>query len=408
MRILVLMLYDIADKAAGRNLRLLNIIRLLGEAATVECLTSSKESADRTRAQLDTARVKVLCPEDAVEGHANPGAPAPPGRVAWRRVLRYFGYTADYMSAVYARASSFDSVLGFGVLSAPYLAALSETPSAPRTVCDLIDDPLLTWMHSHWGDRVGVHGLKYFLCIQYLRWRILRQIDELVAIAPRDAGTLSRAGAKRVRVVPNGVTVPRDSGELAEREPLVVFSGTMDFPPNERAAEYFATAVWPLVRRLHRESKSAIPEPRFAVVGANPTRRVRTLESIPGVTVTGKVPNVRDWLLRATVAVAPMVSGSGLKNKILEACAASCPVVATPLGVEGLPAGEENGLLYAGSPAKQAQLIHELLFDTAKARALGDRAREMVLREFAWETVVQAFQRIISHEAGGCVESSEA
>ncbi|MEO7775879.1 MAG: TIGR03087 family PEP-CTERM/XrtA system glycosyltransferase, partial [Fibrobacteria bacterium] len=119
----------------------------------------------------------------------------------------------------------------------------------------------------------------------------------------------------RVSVVANGVELERFS-ELARKpaECDLAFVGMMDYGPNIEAVIFFVERIWPLVRKRH-------PRARFTIVGARPTREVKALAETEGVTVTGFVEDVRDYLATATLVVVPLEVARGIQNKILEAMA---------------------------------------------------------------------------------------
>src|SRR5207247_2338126 len=130
-------------------------------------------------------------------------------------------------------------------------------------------------------------------------------------------------GTENVEVVPNGVDADAFAPELTARlSGAIVFSGTMSYPPNIRGARWFADECFPLVQQ-------AVPGAMFVIAGAAPARELRELVKRPGIVVTGFVRSMPDTLNRANVAVAPMQSGAGIQNKILEAMACGLPLVTT-------------------------------------------------------------------------------
>jgi polysaccharide biosynthesis protein PslH len=151
-----------------------------------------------------------------------------------------------------------------------------------------------------------------------------RERQALLAIAP-DA---------RAEVLPNGIDLDRfrrPDGEPAAAPARVVFTGVMNYEPNADAAIWLARGIWPIVRSSH-------PEACLDIVGASPTAAVKALhDPATGVTVTGSVPDVRPYLWRARVAVAPLRVARGVQNKVLEAAAAGLPCVVTPAVAAGLP-----------------------------------------------------------------------
>jgi len=190
-----------------------------------------------------------------------------------------------------------------------------------------------------------------------------------------------RLGYSRVAVIPNGV----DAGCFAPRpereEPdTLVFVGRMDYVANHDAMVFFCRSVLP---RLWR----SVPKARLYVVGHEPSRAIQRLARDPRIVVTGSVPDVAEFVARATVFVAPLRYGSGTRLKILEAMAMAKAVVATPLGREGIEARPGEEIVLAESPEDHARALVELLRDRGRREAIGQRGRELVLRKYTWAAI---------------------
>lgn len=200
-----------------------------------------------------------------------------------------------------------------------------------------------------------------------------RLADLSIFISERDR---MYAGNKmRMRVNPNGVEI-RDRAANRDRS-TIVFSGTMSYFPNSDAATWFASTIFPLVRR-------EIPDAVFRVVGRNPTREIRSAAATRGVEVTGVVPVMADALERATVSVCPMRYGSGLQTKILEAMAVSTPVVATSKAVEGIPATLIDYVTVADSAQDFAKAVISVLQEPGAARNRAIEAFAVIKAKFTW------------------------
>lgn len=157
-----------------------------------------------------------------------------------------------------------------------------------------------------------------------------RERAKLHAIAPE----------ARVATIFNGVDTayfapPSTPGAPPNR---IVFVGLLNYHPNIEAAVAFARGVWPRLRE-------AMPEYRLTLVGAQPAPSVLALRDIPGVEVTGTVPDLRPYYREAVAAIVPLRTGGGTRLKILEALAAGVPVVSTPLGAEGLEIEPRKNIL---------------------------------------------------------------
>ena len=167
--------------------------------------------------------------------------------------------------------------------------------------------------------------------------------------------------------------------------PVVVFTGTMDYRPNVDAVVGFARTVLPLLQAARPDPRGAAPL-RFAIVGANPAPAVRRLAALPGVTVTGRVPDVRPYLAHAAVAVAPLTIARGIQNKVLEAMAMARPVVATPQALEGIDAAAGRELLVSDGATAFAAAVSAVL--DGRHPGLGAAARAAILRRYVWSATL--------------------
>jgi sugar transferase (PEP-CTERM/EpsH1 system associated) len=172
--------------------------------------------------------------------------------------------------------------------------------------------------------------------------------------------TLCPAVGDRLHAVEQGVDLANlrpglglDSPYTGET-PHIVFTGNMDYWPNADGAIWFAREILPLLRTR------AVP-PDFTIVGANPGPEVRALERLPGVRVTGRVPDVRPYVQHAQVSVTPLRIARGIQNKVLEAMALGTPVVASPQAFEGVRAVAGRDLLVADGAAATAQAVASVL-----------------------------------------------
>ncbi len=196
--------------------------------------------------------------------------------------------------------------------------------------------------------------------------------------------------AGQVSFIENGIdleaydpAIPRDAIESGEGA-LIIFTGQMNYRPNVDAVDGFARYALPLIRAQQ-------PSTCFAIVGRNPTPEVLALAALPGVIVTGEVPDTRDWLAAADVVVAPLLLARGIQNKILEAMAMAKPVVASPAAAEGIDAGDSDGLTIAQDWQAQAEAVLALLANPARAKAAGRAARTRMIARYGWDARLAAF-----------------
>lgn len=167
----------------------------------------------------------------------------------------------------------------------------------------------------------------------------------------------------------------------------IVISGKMSYFANEAAASFFCTEVLPLIRA--RE-----PRATLTIVGSSPSKRVLQYGAMPGVTVTGFVPDIRPLLNRAYVAVCPITVGAGIQTKVLEAMAMGKPVVATSKACQALSAKDGEDLLIADEPKAFAEAVVRVLRDDKLALKLGQNGRKYVENNHSWDENVRMLEEV--------------
>jgi polysaccharide biosynthesis protein PslH len=226
----------------------------------------------------------------------------------------------------------------------------------------------------------GLRSLPVWLetaALRGLEWRGLRQVDVAAVVSAQDRERLPRSRTE-ILGCPNGWN---PTGPLPPAaEPVVVFVALLKWRPNADAAVWLVNEVWPLV--LARQ-----PDAQLVLVGRSPGPRVQRLAA-PGITVTGTVADVRPYLALARIAVAPLLSGGGTRLKVLEALDVGRPVVATPIGAEGLGDLVGRGVTVTSTAASMADAITELLADPARAQAIGEQGSAAVAQRYAWDVVL--------------------
>ncbi len=199
-----------------------------------------------------------------------------------------------------------------------------------------------------------------------------------------------------ISVVPNGVDLDYFSPSDAARESAtIVFSGKMSYHANVAAALHLVHDIMP-----HVWTKR--PDVHVQIVGQDPPSRVKGLATrdTPRVTVTGRVPDLRPYLQRATLAVAPMSYGAGIQNKVLEAMACATPVIATSQAVSALEALPGEHLLVADEPSVFALQILRLLDDRVLQSRIGPAGRRYVEQYHDWNTVVARLENVYRETIG--------
>jgi polysaccharide biosynthesis protein PslH len=240
-------------------------------------------------------------------------------------------------------------------------------------------------------------------------WRLVRQLERRVALGCDHAVFVSEAeaalfrsqvpeAAAKVVGISNGVDHRYFDPSLdyaAPFDPMLptfVFTGTMDYIPNIDAVVWFATEVLPRIRQ-------ARPAAQFFIVGSSPAETVRRLARLDGVTVTGRVPDVRPYVFHATAAVGPMRIARGIQNKVLEAMAMAKPVIVTSGALEGIDATPGQEVILADDAETFASAAVRLSNAggqaTPEGLALGLAARRLILRRYDWDACLSGFDALM-------------
>jgi glycosyltransferase involved in cell wall biosynthesis len=280
----------------------------------------------------------------------------------------------------------------FDVVVADFLAAESNLPEERPPVV-LFEHNV---EHRIWQRMRDAERRPWRRALLEIEWRKLRRCearacarsDRTVAVSDVDRVQLAAlADGADVVAVDTGVDTtyfaPRGYPERAHE---LVFTGAMDWFPNEDAILRFLETTLPLIRRAVRDAS-------LTVAGRNPTARLRAAAARAGVRVTGTVDDVRPYLARAAVVVVPLRIGGGTRLKIFEALAMGKAVVSTAVGAEGLPTTPGEHLLVADEPDPFAAAVVALLSDPARREALGAAGRRLVESRFSWPQVARRFER---------------
>jgi sugar transferase (PEP-CTERM/EpsH1 system associated) len=221
--------------------------------------------------------------------------------------------------------------------------------------------------------------------------RYASRADAVVTVSEHDRRHFARSvAAEKTFVIPTGVDVeyfqPAPSEEQAA---TLVFTGSMDWLPNEDAVVYFVDRILPRIRQ-------EFPHATLWIVGRRPSARLKALAtSDTGIRVTGRVEDIRPYVRAAAVYIVPLRVGGGTRLKIFEALAMGKAVVSTTIGAEGLPVRDGENIVLADTPQDFASRVTDLLRDREHRRQLGIAARRLVERHYSWSAVARQFEDIL-------------
>ena len=219
---------------------------------------------------------------------------------------------------------------------------------------------------------------------------VVRALARTVVVGRDDQKALERlAGSGKVTVIPNGVdAAPSPRFEAESDRPTVAFTGTLSYYANVDAVRFFARHLWPGIR-------AQVPRARLLVAGRDVPESIRALARLPGVELRIEVPDMTQVIQESWVAVAPMRTGTGVKNKVLEAWASGRPAVMSRLAANGLELDEQMQSLVATDWASFGSQVVALLRDRDRRQAYGAAAHALATRRHSWERSAEALSRLL-------------
>ena len=286
----------------------------------------------------------------------------------------------------------YSSVMGQYIPTAPSLRPR-------RVVMDFVDVDSVKWRQyaeMHRGPMRWVYERESRRLFDFDR-ALAQRFDASIFVSPPEAQLfrdMAPEVADRVHAVSNGIdhgfftADPSQPNPFAAGARAIVMTGAMDYWPNIDGALWFAREMLPAIR-------ARVPEAVFVIVGGNPAPQLQALAGQPGVTVTGRVADVRPYLTHAAAVVAPMRVARGIQNKVLEGMAMGRLVVTTSQGLEGIDAQPGRDLLVADDAPPFIAATLRALTDAALA-PMGTAARQRILAGYDWDDKLAAYERLLA------------
>jgi len=381
----------------GGKIRPFNMIRHLTQAheVTVATLVRSQREADAVPELQRQTGCRVLA--------ARVGAVASSARA----LARVFTATPSSMGYFYsprlARAihsaleeTAYNLILAHCSSVAPYV-----TRAATPKILDFGDMDSQKWL-AYADSLPAPLSFGYRLegrKLERAERRLAEEFDLSICTTPAELESLHRLTAPRASdYVPNGVDGDyfKPTAEPYDHD-QICFLGRMDYYPNRDAIEWFCAEVLPLARARR-------PGIKLTIIGSRPPRRIRALARIPGVTVTGSVPDVRPYAQRAALSVAPLRIARGTQNKILESLAMGVPVVSSALAARGVDAVAGEHLLTATQPREYVDCMLRLLENRHEHARFAAAGRARALSHHNWQAPMHKLDELI----GQCLQRARS
>jgi sugar transferase (PEP-CTERM/EpsH1 system associated) len=211
--------------------------------------------------------------------------------------------------------------------------------------------------------------------------------DNKTIISFPDREFIKHPNRNNIVVIPNGVDMEYYSPIDRIKEYDLIFTGNMGYPPNINSAVFLVKEILPLIMEK-------LPNIKVLISGANPSQKVLSLKS-RNVIVSGWVEDMREWYAKSKIFIAPMLIGTGMQNKLLEAMAMKLPSITSELANSAIGALSGKEILTGQSPEEYAEHVLSLLNDSDKIKIIGEQGYTFVKNNFKWEVVNQKLNELI-------------
>ena len=247
-----------------------------------------------------------------------------------------------------------------------------------------------------------IYAREYKL-LKALEQRVLRDFDAVTLITDEERDLFRsispKAFSEKIVTLSNGVDTdyfdPSASFDYTDRPavdgPSICFTGAMDYWANEDAVVWFCEKVWPQI-------KEKCPELTFYIVGGKPSEKVKKLSLNSGVVVTGRVVDVRPFVMHSALAIATLRIARGVQNKVLEAMSMAKPVVMTSMAQEGIGLPLSQQPLVLDNEEKMASCILNLINNSEQLQTIGNQNRDWIIKRYSWNGALSPLDQLYPRE----------
>lgn len=303
----------------------------------------------------------------------------------------YYFYSSEMQKWIDKNLSGYNIVFCNNIRTAEYV----RKKDGIVKIIDFVDAISMNYeraKHKVKGIWKYLYSIDHKRCLRYEK-DIVEHFDKTMIISRIDGEYIEKASdssGKKISVISNMIEIPElIKTNYNEKEKSLVFVGSMFYESNITAVDYF-------VRNVFDKIRIQFPDLKFYIVGSRPDPKVIKLGENEGVVVTGFVDDVSEYFVNPSIFVAPMLSGAGVQNKILQAMAAGCPVITTTIGAEGIEDISEKELLVCDAPEIMAEKIIWLLNHDEVRKEQATAAKKYISEHLSEDIILKQFKDIIS------------
>jgi glycosyltransferase involved in cell wall biosynthesis len=286
-------------------------------------------------------------------------------------ISRFFSTDFDVRLMRLLKKEYFDIIHLESLFMTPYLHTIKRYSKAP-VVMRAHNVEYIIWEKIAKGQ----HGFFKRIYLQYLSRKlrqyeisVMNQCSGIATISDEDRLRFLDMGIQKpMRTIPFGIRMSDYETNISEKPEMALFHlGAMDWNPNIEGIRWFLDEVWPLVNRAH-------PSLKLYLAGRNMTEEIRNL-TLPNVEVIGEVDDAQQFMQSKTVMIVPLLSGGGIRVKIIEGLAMGKTIISTSIGAEGIRVTHNNNILIADRPLEWLECINRIMNEPGIVQSIGEEAR---------------------------------
>ena len=276
---------------------------------------------------------------------------------------------------------------------------INQLTNKPRLIMDFMDVDSDKW--SQYAHKTS-WPLKYIYqreakLIARFEKKIASSFDHCILITQAEVSLFQQIHGSQfeIHAIENGLDTTAFYPPSAPRDlqsPRLLFAGVMDYAPNVDAVMWFIDHVWSSI-------VAKWPQATFCIAGMDPVEKIKKLHGINGIEVTGFVEDIKPYFDNANIFVAPFRLARGVQNKVLQAFASGLPVIATPMGAEGVKCADNQDILIASTAAEFITNLTILMSDKNKYNEISSNALTVIEDNYAWDSVLAPLKNLIAEEA---------